>query len=109
MRGGISPFFVLVFLVAPHPAAAQDTGWTISSFHSDYTVRPDRSIDVVERIAVDFGRLQRHGIYREIPVRYRKVIREGLTIEGRVKVEGNVVTIDGAAPDAVLINPPDDR
>ena len=42
---------------------------------------------MVERIAVDFGTLQRHGIYREIPVRYRKVIRQGLPLEGRVNVD----------------------
>ena len=74
----------------PEPGAAQDTGWTITSFHSDFTVRADRSIDVVERIQVDFGRLQRHGIYREIPVRYRKVVREGLPLEGRVSVDLDV-------------------
>jgi hypothetical protein len=88
MRGPISPLVVFLTLLAPPSIArAQDTGWTITSFHSDYTVRADRSIDVVERIAVDFGRLQRHGIYRDIPVRYRKVVREGLPIEGRVKVD----------------------
>ena len=32
-----------------------------------------------------------------------------LIAEGRVRVEGNVVAVDGPAPDAVLINPPDDR
>lgn len=42
---------------------------------------------------MDFGRLQRHGIYREIPVRYRKVIREGLPLEGRVKVDLELVEV----------------
>ena len=87
--GGVIPtsFVFLALLAIFNTAAAQDTGWTITSFHSDYTVRADRSIEVVERIAVDFGRLQRHGIYREIPVRYRKVVREGLPLEGRVNVD----------------------
>jgi hypothetical protein len=97
MRGSSAPFFVLLVLTVPSPSAAQDTGWTITSFHSDYTVRADRSIDGVERIAVDFGRLQRHGIYREIPVRYRKVVREGLPLEGRVKVDLDLEEVTDAS------------
>ncbi|MGH7564745.1 MAG: DUF2207 domain-containing protein [Gemmatimonadota bacterium] len=86
-RPAVLSLFLALLVLAPATSRAQDTGWTISSFHSDYTVQPDRSIDVVERIAVDFGRLQRHGIYRDIPVRYRKVVREGLPLEGRVEVD----------------------
>jgi uncharacterized membrane protein YgcG len=84
--------FVALALLTAAPALAQDTGWTITSFQSRYTVRPDRKIDVVERIEVDFGGLQRHGIYREIPVKYRKVARVGIpvragTVETRLSVE----------------------
>ncbi|MGH7543783.1 MAG: DUF2207 domain-containing protein, partial [Gemmatimonadota bacterium] len=92
-RTAVSPLVLALLLLGSATARAQDTGWTITSFHSDYTVRTDRSIDVVERIAVDFGRLQRHGIYRDIPVRYRKVIREGLPLEGRVNVNLDVETV----------------
>ncbi len=80
-RAAVFPLLLALLVLAPVACQAQDTGWTITSFHSDYAVQPDRSIHVVERIAVDFGRLRRHGIYREIPVRYRKVIREGLPLE----------------------------
>lgn len=81
----------LFLLLSPPSSRAQDTGWTITSYHADYVVGSDRSIDVVERIAVDFGRLQRHGIYREIPVRYRKVVRRGLPLgAGTVKVDLDV-------------------
>ena len=38
---------------------------------------------------------------------YKLALR--LIAEGRVRVEGEIVEVDGAAPDAVLINPPDDR
>ena len=86
-RTAAFPIVLALLVLPPAVATAQDTGWTITSFHTDYTVQPDRSIDVVERIAVDFGRLRRHGIYREIPVRYRKVVREGLPLEGRVRVD----------------------
>lgn len=69
-------------------AQNQDTGWVINSFHSDFRIHPDGSIYVVERIEVDFGDLQRHGIYREIPVRYRKVVRTGLPVQaGTMKLD----------------------
>ena len=64
----------------PRVSRAQDTGWTIPSFSANYTVNADRSIDVTERIDVDFGPLQKHGIYRDIPVRYAKVVRPGSSI-----------------------------
>lgn len=77
---------------------AQDTGWTITSFSSNYTVRPDRTIDVVETILVDFGPLQKHGIYREIPVRYRKVVRPGVPIRaGTMKVDLDVLSVTDAS------------
>jgi uncharacterized membrane protein YgcG len=51
--------------------AAADDGWVIESFASDVTIQPDASLRVTEAIDVDFGQLQRHGIIRRIPVRYR--------------------------------------
>jgi len=68
-------------------ADPDDLSWTIRSFEADYTVRVDGTIGVIERIAVDFGDLSRHGIYREIPVRYRRLVREDLPIPaGQVRV-----------------------
>lgn len=60
---------------------AQDTGWNIVSFHADYQINADRTIDVTERIDVDFGPLQKHGIYREIKTRYRRVVGSGIPIQ----------------------------
>lgn len=57
--------------VALGSAASADEGWLIERFHSEIVVRPDASIRVVETIDVDFGPLEKHGIFREIPVRYR--------------------------------------
>ncbi len=74
-------------VLLPASLFSQDTGWAISSFDAQYTVNADRTIDVTERIIVDFGPLQRHGIYREIPVRYAKVLKAGLPLRaGTVKV-----------------------
>ena len=44
--------------------------FTIKKFHSDITVRPDSSFIVRETIAVTFHR-PRHGIFRDIPFKYR--------------------------------------
>ena len=53
------------------PARAADGGWIIDRFASDIEIHPDGAIAVVEAIDVDFGTLQKHGIFRDIPVRYR--------------------------------------
>jgi len=89
-------FIAILFL--PFAALrAQDGGWTITSFTSDYTVLADRTIDVVERIDVDFGQVMRHGIYREIPVRYNKVVSKDVPISaGRVKVGLDVIGVTDA-------------
>jgi uncharacterized membrane protein YgcG len=52
------------------PALA-DEGWVIQRFASDITVQKDASLHIVEAIDVDFGAQQKHGIFRNIPVRYR--------------------------------------
>jgi hypothetical protein len=42
----------------------------IDSFAASYVVGPNADIRVTETIDVDFGGLERHGIFRDIPVRY---------------------------------------
>src|SRR5690606_18005011 len=59
---------------------AQDTGWVIDSFHVDYVINRDRTIDVTEWIVVDFGGLIKHGIYREINTRYKLIASEDRSI-----------------------------
>src|SRR5437899_6648691 len=51
--------------------AGADEGWVIKSFQSTIHINPDSTIAVEEDIRVDFGDLQRHGIFRTIPVRYQ--------------------------------------
>ncbi|MEO5824458.1 MAG: DUF2207 domain-containing protein [Gemmatimonadales bacterium] len=91
----------LLCAVVAAPLTAQDAGWTITSFNAAYTVNPDRTISVVEQIDVDFGTLQRHGIYREIPVKYNRVLTTGtagLPINaGRVKVDIDRIVVNDAA------------
>ncbi|HOV78886.1 MAG TPA: DUF2207 domain-containing protein [Bacillota bacterium] len=71
--------FILVF--SPSVAHAQD--FIISGFHSDITVNEDSSFTVKEVIDVNFLR-SRHGIYREIPFRYKDDL--GNTVTTPLKV-----------------------
>jgi len=43
----------------------------IERFAADITVQKDSSLHIVEAIDADFGGLQKHGIFRTIPVRYQ--------------------------------------
>ncbi len=52
-------------------AGHADEGWVITSFHSDINVAVDSKLIIQEDIRVDFGSLQKHGIFRTIPLRYR--------------------------------------
>jgi uncharacterized protein (TIGR04222 family) len=56
--------------VSSAPAHA-DEGWVITSFHSDINISSGSTLNVTEDIRVDFGSLQKHGIFRTIPLRYR--------------------------------------
>src|SRR5260370_12229925 len=53
------------------PVAHGDESWVIRTFQSDINVASDSTLTVKEDIRVDFGALQKHGIFRTIPLRYR--------------------------------------
>jgi len=53
------------------PTAHADEGWVITSFHSEIIIGADSALTISEDIHVDFGSLQKHGIFRTIPLRYR--------------------------------------
>jgi uncharacterized membrane protein len=95
----------LNLILVVSPAFAQYL--TIQRFHSDITIHPDSSFVVQEKIDVKFDR-PRHGIYREIPFKYRdddgKMIEtptevisvtdgSGKIWKYRVKKMGHVVSI----------------
>ncbi len=58
-------------VVLSGPVAHGDESWVITSFQSDINVASDSTLTVKEDIRVDFGNLQKHGIFRTIPLRYR--------------------------------------
>ncbi len=61
--------FLLLFFLLPKQVFA-DEGWIIDNFHSDISVLQSGKVAVTETIEVDFGGLQKHGIYRDIPYIY---------------------------------------
>jgi uncharacterized membrane protein YgcG len=86
VRFGARLAAALALVALPTVARAQDTGWTITDFHADYVVHADGSLAVVERISVDFDGLERHGIYRTIPVVYKRLVSPEFPMEaGRVR------------------------
>ena len=60
----------LAFAVIPASSVHGDEGWVITSFQATYSINEDGSVDALEDIRVDFGDLQKHGIFRDIPVEY---------------------------------------
>ncbi|MFN2521391.1 MAG: DUF2207 domain-containing protein [Candidatus Limnocylindria bacterium] len=75
MGGGVVRIAGLLFtivaaaLFAAAPAAA-DEGWVIERFHADIAIVQTGELVINEAIDVDFGTLEKHGIFRNIPVRY---------------------------------------
>lgn len=49
--------------------AAED--WVITNFDSQITVTAAGPVQIIETINVDFGSLQKHGIFRDVPYAYR--------------------------------------
>ena len=74
MKRKISLFSIIVIFGALSfisSAAAEE----ISDFRSEIKINADSSINVAEKIEYDFGALNRHGIFRNIPIKYKA--REG--------------------------------
>ncbi len=73
MKWPWSALVVLAFISAVGTslaAGATDEGWVIESFDAQIEIQSDGRLQIEERIDVDFGPLERHGIYRDIPVVY---------------------------------------
>ncbi|HYR92864.1 MAG TPA: DUF2207 domain-containing protein, partial [Methylomirabilota bacterium] len=61
---------VVACSLMPSPAMAADSGWVIDSFDSLIQIQTDGRVLVTETLAVDFGFLEKHGIFRYLPVNY---------------------------------------
>ncbi|MBI2911500.1 MAG: DUF2207 domain-containing protein [Chloroflexi bacterium] len=73
------------FLVLTPNAAGAKEDWTIRSFDAQIEVGSDGSLQILEAIEVDFGSLQKHGIFRDIPVRYEHDRKQDRVVEVRVQ------------------------
>lgn len=71
MKKTIALIFLFALLCSV-PAKA----YYIKSFDSEVRLNKDGSFGVTERIVVDFGNEQRHGIYRSIPYKYNLALRK---------------------------------
>ena len=78
---------VLALALVCAPAAAE----RILSFDVDVFLGEEDRFQVVERIRWDFGALERHGIYREIPVAYGR----GRSADYHIRLEVEAVEMDG--------------
>ena len=102
---------VSVFAMA-QPRARADSGWSIRAFDVGIAIHHDASIEVTETIDADFH-VAKHGILREIPVRYavgmhQYALRvkleevsdgEGHDYERSVSYEENLMRIRIGSPD----------
>ena len=89
------PLILYSFLMILVPRVnAQDTGWEISGFDSQITILEDTRVNVTETISVDFNTLQKHGIFRLIPVSYKTRYGNNLN----VRFQLNSITDDAGQP-----------
>ena len=62
---------IVFFLFTLFPTFAHaDEGWVINNFDSNIAIQESGEVRVVETIEADFGGLEKHGIYRDIPYAY---------------------------------------
>jgi YD repeat-containing protein len=69
-RRFIASLLLALPLLVGGGTASADEGWEIQRFHADIAIQPDGALAITESIDVDFRNLDKHGIFREIPVRY---------------------------------------
>ena len=70
-RAVVAAVALALALAVSGGTASADEGWVITSFHSDIQMGHDSLLTITENIDVDFGSLQKHGIFRTIPIQYR--------------------------------------
>lgn len=64
----IIPCLFVLALLVPSPAVHADEGWIINRADTEIAIQRDGILRIVETLEVDFGDLQKHGIFRAIPV-----------------------------------------
>ena len=109
---------ILAALALLPSSARADSGWSIRNFDVDLVIRKDAALEVTETIDADFS-VDKHGILREIPVRYavgmhqyalRVKLRavddgEGHAYETNVTHEENLMKIRIGSPEYTVRGP----
>ena len=87
-------FFVLSLFVLSSASAydSSDTGWKIMDYSVDAKIENNQKVQITENITVDFGELQKHGIFRYIPYKYS---RSGNNYNVRINIKTQI-TIKGS-------------
>lgn len=99
-------------MLAAPARADEDDGWVIDSFDVTVDILPDGSLEVVEEIQVDFGDLERRGIFRVIPTHYAlgqddtqvQLPHDRTVTDFDRVIEVGDVTVTSTAPDEVELN-----
>jgi uncharacterized membrane protein YgcG len=60
---------IAILALAPTGGARADSGWSIRDYDVDIVIQKDAGLEVTETIDADFS-VPKHGILREMPVRY---------------------------------------
>ncbi len=87
MKSYLRSFILILFILTLRLFLYNSPAWaqyfTIIKYQSDITIEKDSSFIVRERIDVDFQK-PRHGIYREIPYKYRDEVGRTVTTPTKV-------------------------
>lgn len=71
LRAALTALILSLLAATSASPVRADEGWVIASFHSDIRISTDSTLTITEDIYANFGSLQKHGIFRTIPLRYR--------------------------------------
>ena len=82
-QGRVAGFARMDDVLKGNPPSPRTYDFTINRFFSDIVIEEDSSVTVQETIEVDFHR-PRHGIYRDIPYRYRNDLGKPLETPIRI-------------------------
>lgn len=95
MRYLLLSLFLVFFLFHFSNQVHSQESWVINNFESKINVTKTGEVLVVESIVVDFGSLQKHGIFRDIPFAYTTF--SGEKIYTKIEVD-NVTSNSGNIP-----------
>ena len=95
MKKKLLIFVSFFLLLIPFTAKASIDGFTITNYDVNIIVSEKNTLDITEKITVVYDQLYKHGIIREIPLKYKysgTVNGKEVTVRQRPKIKN--VTVD---------------